>query len=431
MPSEHKPAAAAGSSRSALASSLALLRTRRFGTFWFASLLSSIGTWAQQVAQPWLLLTLGASPVLIGLDAFAMSAPVWLLTLAGGYLADHADRRRVITGFQSVQMLCPLAIVALLLAGTIRPWMIIALSLVVGVTDALSMPSFSSIVPTIVERAQIGAGLALNATQFNLSRILGPALAGVLMASVGALGCFLASALSYLPFIGIALWVLPHGKNAGGAAPQAPPHAIPRAPPRRPYADLAAIARDPTRRGALLTTFSCSLLCAPVVAFCPVLVKDVLHGTAWQFSLSVGAFGCGGLLGAMGLLAVDARHDRRLLGSRFAVAFALALTAIALIPWFWALVALLVVAGLAMSTTNIATNTLLQSSGVAGTQGQAVSLYMLAMRGGIALGSLATGISAHLLGIRAALLVNGLLALLAQLWIRRGWLAPHRSPALI
>jgi len=162
-----------------------------------------------------------------------------------------------------------------------------------------------------------------------------------------------------------------------------------------------------------------------------VLVKDVLHGTAWQFSLSVGAFGCGGLLGAMGLLAVDARHDRRLLGSRFAVAFALALTAIALIPWFWALVALLVVAGLAMSTTNIATNTLLQSSGVAGTQGQAVSLYMLAMRGGIALGSLATGISAHLLGIRAALLVNGLLALLAQLWIRRGWLAPHRSPALI
>ena len=164
MPSEHKPAAAAGSSRSALASSLALLRTRRFGTFWFASLLSSIGTWAQQVAQPWLLLTLGASPVLIGLDAFAMSAPVWLLTLAGGYLADHADRRRVITGFQSVQMLCPLAIVALLLAGTIRPWMIIALSLVVGVTDALSMPSFSSIVPTIVERAQIGAGLALNAT---------------------------------------------------------------------------------------------------------------------------------------------------------------------------------------------------------------------------------------------------------------------------
>ena len=105
----------------ALGASLALLRTRRFGTFWFATLLSNIGTWAQQVAQPWLLLSLGASPYLIGLDAFAMSAPVFLLTLVGGVLADRADRRRVITIFQSMQMLCPTLVVVLLLAGAVRP----------------------------------------------------------------------------------------------------------------------------------------------------------------------------------------------------------------------------------------------------------------------------------------------------------------------
>src|SRR5580693_4879196 len=121
--------------------SISLLATRRFGTFWFASLLSSIGTWAQQVAEPWLLLTLGASSFLIGLDSFAMNAPVWLLTLAGGALADRSDRRRVIAVFQSIQMLCPTAIVVLLIAGRVRPWMIIVLSVVVGVTDALSMPS--------------------------------------------------------------------------------------------------------------------------------------------------------------------------------------------------------------------------------------------------------------------------------------------------
>ncbi len=138
---------------SAFRESLELLRTRRFGAFWFASLLSNIGTWAQQVAQPWLLLTLGASPFLIGLDAFAMSAPVWGLTLVGGVLADRADRRRVITLFQSIQMLCPMLIVALLLGGLVRPWIVIVLSLVVGVTDALSMPSFSSIVPSIVGRS--------------------------------------------------------------------------------------------------------------------------------------------------------------------------------------------------------------------------------------------------------------------------------------
>src|ERR1700691_5333174 len=137
--------------------SISLLATRRFGTFWFASLLSSIGTRAQQVAEPWLLLSLGASSFLIGLDSFAMNAPVLLLTLVGGVLADRSDRRRVITLFQSIQMLCPAAIVVLLITGRVHPWMIIALSVVVGVTDALSMPSFQSIVPSIVTHEQIGS----------------------------------------------------------------------------------------------------------------------------------------------------------------------------------------------------------------------------------------------------------------------------------
>lgn len=96
------------------------------------------------------------------------------LTLAGGVLANRADRRRVFTGFQSVQMLCPILIVALLLAGAVQPWMTIMLSRVVAITDALSMPSFSSIIASIVERAQIGAGLALNSTQFKFSRIARP-----------------------------------------------------------------------------------------------------------------------------------------------------------------------------------------------------------------------------------------------------------------
>src|SRR3984957_20285453 len=253
--------------RNAFAQSLKLLGTRRFGTFWFASLLSSIGTWAQQVAQPWLLLTLGASAFLVGLDSFAMSAPIWLLTLPGGVLADHADRRRVIAGFQSVQMLCPIVIVALLLAGIAHPWEIIATSLVVGITDALSMPSFSSIVPSIVTHEQIPAGLALNSTQFNVSRIVGPAIAGVLMASGGAIGCFVVSAVSYVPFIGIALWMLPRRA--------ATPPAAGRNLGQHPFADLRNVVRDAGLRGALLTALASGVLCGPLIIFCPVLVKNV------------------------------------------------------------------------------------------------------------------------------------------------------------
>ena len=394
----------------AFAKSLLLLRTRRFGTFWLASLLSNIGTWAQQVAQPWLMLSIGASSFLLGVDAFAMGAPVLLLTLVGGVLADRGDRRRIIASFQSVQMLCPIIVVALLVTGKIEPWMIIACSLVVGVTDALSMPSFQSIVPTIVEREQIATGIALNSTQFNLSRILGPAVAGVLMASVGAAGAFAVSAASYVPFILVALWVLPRGAqpNADGADQDL-------------FAGVREIAREPALRGALLTALATSALCAPLITFCPVLVKHALHQDVGHFSLTVGAFGAGGLLGAMGLLAVDPARDRRPLSSAFAVIYGATVAVVAIDPWASALPALFVVAGLAMTVSNASANAMLQSVAPARIRGQSVSLFMLAMRGGVSLGSLLTGASVSALGVREALLINGVVAVLAHALIWHGW----------
>jgi predicted MFS family arabinose efflux permease len=401
--------------------SLSLLATRRFGTFWFASLLSSIGTWAQQVAEPWLLLTLGASSFLIGLDSFAMNAPVWLLTLAGGALADRSDRRRVIALFQSIQMLCPAAIVVLLITGTVKPWMIIVLSIVVGVTDALSMPSFQSIVPSIVRRDQIGAGLALNSTQFNLSRILGPSIAGVLMSSVGAMACFVVSAVSYVPFIGVALWILPRWT---------PPPPRADAPPRRHlFAGIGNILRQPHLRGALLSVLATGVLCGPLITFTPVLVKAAFHGSAGHFSAAVVSFGAGGLLGAAGLLSVASSVDRRRLSSGFAIALGAVLVLTALNPWFWGLLALLALAGASMTVSNTAANSILQVTSGPRLLGQTVSLYMLAMRGGISIGALLTGGAVTLLGVRHALLLNGLAAVAIQVAVARVWLrAPLPNP---
>jgi predicted MFS family arabinose efflux permease len=394
--------------------SIALLGTRRFGTFWFASLLSSIGTWTQQVAEPWLLLTLGASSFLIGLDSFAMNAPVLLLTLAGGALADRSDRRRVIALFQSIQMLCPTAIVVLLITGTVKPWMIIVLSIVVGVTDALSMPSFQSIVPSIVRRDQIGAGLALNSTQFSLSRIIGPSIAGVLMSSVGAMACFVVSALSYIPFVGVALWILPKWT---------PPPPSADTPLRRPLlSGVGVILRQPHIRGALLTVLATGVLCGPLITFTPVLVRDVFHGSAVRFSAAVVSFGAGGLLGAAGLLSIAPRVDRRRLSSGFAIVLGAALILTAFDPWFWAIPPLLVIAGASMTASNIAANALLQATAGPRLLGQTVSLYMLAMRGGISVGALLTGASVSLLGVQHALLLNGLAAVGIQVAVARMWL---------
>ena len=409
------------------AESLRLLRTRRFGTFVVASLLSNLGTWAQQIAEPWLLLTLGASSFLIGLDSFVMAAPVWVLTLPGGVLADRSDRRRVIALCQSLQMLCPIALVVLLLTGAVQPWIVIALSVVVGVTDALSMPSFQSIVPTIVTRRQIAPALALSATQFNLSRVLGPALAGVLMASIGAVGCFSLNAASYLPFIWVALWILPRGKPARARKAA---HEAPGAARRALFADIRDIARTPELSGALLTVIVTSTLCGPLTVFCPVLVKAALHRDVDAFSIAIAAFGIGGLTGAIGLLGVDPARDRRRIASWCAAAYGAVLALAALVPVFWALPLIMMLGGLAMTASNTSANALLQSRAPDDTRGQAVSLYMLAMRGGLSIGSLLTGLSVSLLGVREALLINGLLAVAAQLAIGRRWLrAPPARPA--
>lgn len=162
-----------------------------------------------------------------------------------------------------------------------------------------------------------------------------------------------------------------------------------RLPPKP--AGIGTIVRTPHLRDALLTTFSSGLLCGPLLTFCPVLVRNAFHGDAGQFSLSVSAFGFGGLIGAVALLALSPTLDRRRISSWFAAGFGLTLIMAALVPWFWSLVALLVAAGIAMSVTNTSTNTIVQTAASAQLRGKAVSLYMLAMRGSIALGSLATG----------------------------------------
>ena len=413
--------------------SLALLTSRRFGTFWVASLLANIGTWAQQVTQPWLMLSLGASPLMLGLDAFALSAPALLLTLVGGELADRADRRRTIALFQSIQMLCPLLLVAGVLGGWIQPWEVVLLSLVVGVTDALSMPSFQSIVPSIVQHEQIPAGIALNASQFNLSRILGPAVAGLLMASAGMAGAFAVSAASYLPFIGVALWVLPRRLQTPPAAPQ-----VPGRPPaqaltqgsQRLWLGLREVLGQARLRGALLTVFVNALLCAPLITFCPVLVKQAFQGDAAQFSLSAGALGLGGLLGAAALLGFDAQRDRRPWCTGFALAYAVVVLLAAINPWAGAMAPLFVLAGVAMTASNASANTLLQSSAPEHLRGKTVSLFMLAMRGGLSLGSLLTGFSVHLMGVRSALALNGVLALLVLSGLGWVWRRASQGPDL-
>jgi predicted MFS family arabinose efflux permease len=230
--------------------------------------------------------------------------------------------------------------------------------------------------------------------------------------------CFAVSAASYLPFIGVALWILPRTSRTRPA--RAPLHLL---------AGLGDVLHQRHLRGALATVLSTSVLCAPLITFTPVLVKTVFHGGAAGFSTSVAAFGVGGLLGAAGLLSVAPSVDRRWLSSAFAIGYGLVLVLTALDPWFWGVPALLVLAGAFMTASNTAANWLLQSTSSPTMLGQTVALYMLAMRGGISLGALLTGATVGLLGVQHALLVNGMLAILVQAAVARSWLrAPLPEP---
>jgi predicted MFS family arabinose efflux permease len=391
---------------SAPENSARLLGTRRYGVFWFSSLLSNIGTWMQSVAEPWLVLGISGSSFLLGLDAFAMNAPFWILALLGGVLADRKDRRLIIYFFCGIQMLCPLTIVILGLAGAIKVWIIILLSLIVGITDALSSPAFSSLVPSIVSKEDLKPALALNSIQFNLSRVLGPAIAGLVMMRLGYLWCFGANTASYIPFFFSIYWLRPPARSA-------------TQPTTGSGTDFKAIIRSPKTGLALLSVFSTGFFCSPVITFSPVIVKNVLHAGVGEFGGVLTAFGIGGILGPLLILATMKRSDPMKMSLIAAVTYGAIILAVSRAATVWQFAALLVASGFLLTVANTNANTFLQTEATNLNRGQTASLYMLAMRGGMSLGNLATGTVIGLSSPQAAFMINGLLAIAVQAWVFR------------
>lgn len=378
----------------------------------------------QNVAEPWLVLRLSNSPLLLGLDSFMTDAPVWVLTLAGGLLADRRDRRRTALIFQGIQFVCPALIVTLLAIGRIRVWMIIGLSLVVGITDALSGPSINALVPSSVREEDVPSAVALNSAQFNLSRVLGPLFAGSVIATLGPVVCFALNASTYAPYL-LAIYLL--------RLPSAPPPRRTAAGSRgaRARASLieafGAIARRRRLRKAFLTVTITSLFCTPMITFMPVLVRDTFHLGSTEFGGALSVFGFGGLIGAAIVLPLKTNRHRQILSNLAALSLSALVLAMALDRIFGVLLGLVFVAGAAMVASNTAANAILQSSIDGRIRGRVSSMYTLALRGGAPLGNLCTGMVASHWGARTALLVNGSLALACHATLFRWARARRRA----
>lgn len=364
----------------------------------------------QSVAEPWLVLSLGGSSFLLGLDAFATNAPFWMLALWGGVLADRKDRTLIIYVFQGLQLLCPALLVALVAGGWVKVWMIIAISAVVGITDALSAPAFSSLIPSIVASDDLRPALALNSIQFNLSRVLGPAIAGLVMLKYGFLWCFAANAVSYVPFFLAVHWLAPRTNR--------PPHA--GAPSLRTTAQgILHIVRSSNTGWALLSVLATGFFCGPVITFSPVIVKNLLHADVGEFGGVLTAFGIGGMLGPLLILLTMKRLEPLKMSLTAALIYGAFVIAVSRVAAIWELAILLVGCGFLLTVANTSANTFLQSQATDQTRGQTASLFMLSMRGGLSLGNLITGAMISLSSIPAAFLVNGLLAVAIQAFVFR------------
>ena len=387
-----------------------LLKTKRYGAFWVGSLLSNIGSWMQSVAEPWLVITTSGSSFLLGLDAFALNAPFWILTLLGGALADRADKGKVIFLFQGIQMLCPALIFVLLAAGWIKVWIIILLSLIVGITDALSMPAFSSLIPSIVTKREQRQAIALNSVQFNLSRVLGPAIAGVVMIRYGALWCFGANAVSYIPFFLTIYWILPWSKMARRrkmiAKPTTPPAQI-----------IRQILRDKNIKWHVMSVLVTSLFCGPIITFTPVVVRSVFHGGAGDFGKLITGFGIGGLIGPLFIMATAKTLKSRWISLVSPLLYGILVMSVPLVSSSHQFLFVLVGSGFLMTVGNTSANTFLQLSIDDANRGQMASIYMLAMRGGLSVGNLLCGAMAGMMGIGATFMVIGILATGSQAFV--------------
>jgi MFS family permease len=375
------------------------LTYRDFRVLWVGAFMSSIGTWMQKVAQSWLVLTLTHSPFYLGLDAFLGELPILLLTLVGGVVADRIDRRRVLLVSQVVQMSTALALAALVYWDAVRVWHVLTLSAITGTAQAFGGPAYQSLLPNLVSRDDMPNAIALNSTQFNLARVIGPLLAGVALAAWGSAACFALNGLSFL--VVIASLLMLHVTHT--------PPAAPRSIAVEMHGGLSFVWHHPAILTMTFLALCTTMLASPVLTLLPVMAQQVFSlgpdGYAWLMAFS----GAGAVVGALSVAWMGrfAGMGRAVLIVQVTLGVILAGFAMSrLLPLSYGLIFLGSI-GLMMSFSLL--TSLVQLAAPNEMRGRVVSIYMMAFRGGMPIGSLAAGYFANLTSAPATLTVTGLL----------------------
>ena len=383
---------------------LRALRHRNFRLFFGGQLISLIGTWMQSVAQAWLIYRLTHSALLLGAVGFAGQIPIFLIAPFGGHVADRVDRRRIIIVTQTCAMILAFILAALTLTGRIHEWHIIVLAALLGVVNAFDMPARQAFIVQMVERDDLMNAIALNSSMFNGARVVGPAVAGILVAVIGEGWCFFANAVSYVAVLAGLFMMTTETfvpRPMAGSALQ------------NIWDGLRFVANTAPIRALLLLIAIVSFTGMPYAVLMPVFADRVLHAGARGLGILMGASGVGALAGSV-MLAL--RSTVRGLGTWVAVSstlFGMTLIAFGISRTLWLSVAILVPLGASMMVQMSSSNTLIQAMVPDELRGRVMAAYTMMFMGMGPLGALAGGTVADRVGAPVAVIVGGAITIAA------------------
>ena len=383
---------------SRLAAIFRALAHRNFRLFFGGQFISLVGTWMQQVAQSWLVYRLTGSALLLGTVGFAGQFPVFLLGPFGGAIADRANRHRVVIATQTAAMILALVLATLTLFHWVQVWHIFVLAVLLGVVNAVDIPVRQAFVVDMVGKDDLMNAIALNSSMVNGTRIVGPAIAGILVAAVGEGWCFFGNGVSYIAVIvGLLLMNIRPVIRSNGE--------------RSALDDIAEGFRYSTRTGPirdlLLLLGLMSLMGMPYAVLMPIFADRILHGGARGLGILMGATGVGAMLGA---LTLAARSGLRGLGKWVAVSaisFGVSLILFAFSRSFWLSAALLVPVGFSFMLEMASSNTLIQAMVPDELRGRVMALYAVMFMGMAPFGALLAGALAHGLSAPATVAIGG------------------------
>jgi len=383
------------------------LSHRNFRLFWIGAFLSNVGTWMQAVAQGWLVLQLTNSPFWLGLDAFMATAPGFVLTLLGGVFADRIDRRRLLLYTQVVAGLAALALAGLVATSVVNRWMVLGFSFVTGCCMSLASPSYLAMTYDLVGREDLANAIAMNSTQFQLSRVVGPALAGVAFRVFGLAGCFFANGISFIAVVA-ALWMVRMERNPNAAARSEKQRAI----WRDLMEGLRYVRNRPRVSSLLLLSAVNSLFGAPYFSLVPIYARDIFHLGETGLALMMGTAGAGAFLGAL-LVAYLGDFRRKgwfVLGG--AIMFGMCISGFAVASRLTLSLTFLFGLGFALVVSIAITNTLLQKLVTDQMRGRVMSMFLLSFIGTMPIGNILAGTASTHFGPQYTLAFGGFVVMM-------------------